>query len=68
MNKQVVVDIDGVLADFEGAFVKTFGDDRRELESLEARYPSRSRSINEFVYDPHTYIHLEPIPLGRGVS
>lgn len=67
MNKQVVVDIDGVLADFEGAFVKTFGDDRRELESLEARYPSRSRSINEFVYDPHTYIHLEPIPLGLAI-
>ena len=64
MNKQIVVDIDGVLADFEGAFVKTFGDNRRELESLEARYPSRLRSINDFINDPHTYINLEPIELG----
>lgn len=67
MNRNVVVDIDGVLADFEGRFVQEFGDERRELESLESRYPSRAITINSFVHDPATYKNLEPIPLGLSV-
>ena len=69
MNKNVVVDIDGVLADFEGEFVRIFGDDRRELESLESRYPNpnKARSINQFVNNPRTYQKLEPISLGIAI-
>jgi hypothetical protein len=67
MNKNVVVDIDGVLADFEGKFVQTFGDERRELESLESRYPNRIHSIRGFVNDMNTYTYLDPIPLGLSI-
>ena len=67
MNKYVVVDIDGVLADFEGEFVRTFGDDRRELESLESRYPNSGNRISQFVNDPRTYQKLEPISLGIAI-
>lgn len=64
MNKEVVVDIDGVLADFEGQFVKVFGAERRELESLEGRYPKQAREIDRYVNDPFIYRNLQPIPLG----
>lgn len=67
MNKNVVVDIDGVLADFEGEFVRTFGDDRRELESLESRYPSQGHKINQFVNNPTTYANLKSISLGLSI-
>lgn len=67
MNRDVVVDIDGVLADFEGEFVRTFGDDRRELESLESRYPNSGSRISQFVNDPLTYRNLKPIPLGMAI-
>lgn len=67
MNKNVVVDVDGVIADFEGEFIRTFGDDRRELESLESRYPSRGAEINRFVNNPATYKTLQPIPLGLSI-
>ncbi len=67
MNRDVVVDIDGVLADFEGEFVRTFGDDRRELESLESRYPNSGSRISQFVNNPLTYKNLKPISLGLAV-
>lgn len=67
MNKNVVVDIDGVLADFEGLFIQKFGEERRELESLESRYPTMGISINRFVNHPETYKYLEPIPLGLSI-
>lgn len=58
----IAVDIDGVLANFEGAFCEAFGYDNRELYSLEARYPNVDPElIKEFVSNPETYKDLEPI-------
>jgi hypothetical protein len=64
MNRKVVVDIDGVLADFEWAFCQQFGDERRELVSLQSRYPAHARKITEFINDEHVYGGLEPIRFG----
>ena len=64
MNRKVVVDIDGVLADFEWAFCQMFGDERRELVSLQSRYPAQARKITEFINDGHVYRDLEPIRFG----
>lgn len=64
MNKRVVVDIDGVLADFEGAFCEEFGYDRRELVSLESRYPAQARKINKFINNGFVYKNLKPLELG----
>lgn len=60
----VVVDIDGVLADFEGAFCDEFGDERRELVSLESRYPMQARKINVFINNGFVYKNLKPLELG----
>jgi hypothetical protein len=67
MSSCVVVDIDGVLADFEGAFCEKFGWERRELVSLESRYPSRTREINKFINDGEVYKNLKPIKLGMEI-
>jgi len=67
MNKKVVVDIDGVLADFEGAFCQEFGYDRRELVSLESRYPNKARAIGRFIEDLFSYQDLAPLELGMQI-
>lgn len=67
MNRKVVVDMDGVLADFEGAFCLEFGYDKRELVSLEARYPNKARSIVKFINDGFVYANLNPIQLGLDI-
>jgi len=67
MNKKVVVDIDGVLANFEGAFCEKFGYERRELVSLESRYPNKARDINKFLNDGFVYKNLKPIQLGLDI-
>lgn len=67
MNKNVVVDIDGVLADFEGAFCAEFGDERRELVSLQSRYPARARAITNFINDGFVYKDLKPILFGMDI-
>ena len=67
MNNKVVVDIDGVLANFEKAFCQTFGYDRRELVSLQSRYPNKARQITEFINDWTVYPNLEPIQLGLDI-
>lgn len=67
MNKNVVVDIDGVLANFEFAFCEKFGNERRELVSLQSRYPSEARKITEFINDGFMYKDLEPIQLGLDI-
>jgi hypothetical protein len=64
MNNRVVVDIDGVLANFEKAFCQEFGWERREMVSLESRYPAQSRAISQFVEDLFSYQDLELLPLG----
>lgn len=67
MNKKVVVDIDGVLADFEGAFCSVFGSERREFVSLQSRYPAQARQITEFINDGFVYENLKPILLGQDI-
>ena len=67
MNRKVVVDVDGVLADFEGAFCDVFGYERRELVSLESRYPSQTRKIVEFINDPFVYKELRPLQIGLDI-
>lgn len=64
MNRKIVVDVDGVLADFEGAFCEEFGYERRELVSLESRYPSQARQINKFLNNGFVYENLKPLELG----
>ena len=59
----VVLDIDGVLADFEGASVQHFGPCDRSIYSLEERYPNLPKSvIADFVNDPLVYASLAPTP------
>lgn len=58
----IMVDIDGVLADFEGKFCDDFGGDNRHLYSLEDRYPNLDRDlIAEYVKNPDNYVDLAPI-------
>ncbi len=68
MNRKIILDIDGVLADFEGAFCEEFGYDRRELVSLESRYPNQARRINKFINDGFVYKNLKPIQLGLDIA
>ena len=57
----IAIDIDGVLANFEGEFCDRFGDDNRHLVSLSARYPDVDKDlIDEFSNDPNTYADLVP--------
>lgn len=61
-RQTVLVDMDGVIADFEGAFCDAFGYENRELASLTARYPQvPSDLIEEFVNTPSNYADLLPI-------
>jgi hypothetical protein len=64
MKKKVVVDIDGVLADFEGAFCAEFGSKNRHMEKLGERYPRNQIAIADFLSDPFVYENLKPISLG----
>lgn len=58
----IAVDIDGVLANFEGKFCEDFGDENRHLYSLEDRYPQLDpQLIREYVSNPENYRDLEPI-------
>ena len=67
-NNRVVLDMDGVLADFEGKFCEVFGYDHRELIKLEERYPDRANEIKEFTNSSETYQSLEPIGLGLKIA
>jgi len=58
----IMVDIDGVIADFEGKFCEDFGDDNRHLYKLESRYPNLDPGlIREYVGNPENYVDLAPI-------
>lgn len=58
----IVVDIDGVLADFESKFCEDFGTDNRHLYSLTARYPKIDPDIiKEYISNPDNYKDLSPI-------
>lgn len=61
-KKLAILDIDGVLCDFESKFCEDFGSKNRHLYSLEARYPEvHSEKIREWVKDPENYADLSPI-------
>ena len=67
MNKMlyrgsIMVDVDGVLADFEGRFCQDFGSDNRHLYCLEDRYPKVDPElIREYATNPENYKDLAPI-------
>lgn len=70
MNKriEVVVDIDGVLADFEGHFCEIFGSENRHVVNLQQRYPHlKSSVVSSFVQDCDTYRYLDPIQVGLDI-
>lgn len=61
-RKSIAVDIDGVLADFEGEFCERFGSNNRHLSELELRYPDVDKSvISEFVDSETVYANLTPM-------
>lgn len=61
-NKTLAIDIDGVLADFEGEFCDRFGTDNRWYADLPSRYPRVDPElIDEFINSPATYKDLAPI-------
>lgn len=63
-NNHVVLDMDGVLADFEGSFCEEFGDANRFIVSLEERYPSKKDYIYYFSTFADTYVNLKCLPIG----
>jgi hypothetical protein len=61
-DKTIAIDIDGVLADFEGEFCDKFGTANRELANLHKRYPKVDPDlIDEFINSPNSYKDLAPI-------
>ena len=68
MTKKVVLDMDGVLADFEGAFCKVFGDSHRDRVSLESRYPQEHYRIRNFVLSSMTYAGLDILSIGERIA
>jgi len=68
MNKSVILDMDGVLADFEGAFCEEFGYNSRHLTSIEERYPEYEDDIELFVLSSATYDKLDVVPLGMKIA
>lgn len=65
---KIVLDIDGCIANFERAFCKEFGYNRRYFVNLEKRYPNKVKEIRRFVQDSRIYANLELIPLGREIA
>jgi len=58
----IVVDIDGVIADFESQFCNAFVHENRDMYSLEDRYPKTDPElIREYVANPENYKDLAPI-------
>ena len=57
-----VIDIDGVIANFESAFCDAFGNRNRHLYKLEERYPHLHPDlIAEWVNSEDNYVNLSPI-------
>jgi FMN phosphatase YigB (HAD superfamily) len=67
MNKLAILDIDGVLADFEARFCAVFGNEHREKCSIQERYPKMKNEIDRFVFQSNTYRNLSVIPLGERI-
>lgn len=58
---EIVLDIDGVLANFEKAACDYFGPCDRTLYSLTARWPTRAADVAAFCNDPETYANLSMV-------
>ncbi len=67
-NRTVVLDMDGGLADFEGAFCEQYGDQNRGMVSLTNRYPQWTMGITQFIQDPFTYKELKPLRIGLEIA
>lgn len=68
MRKDVVLDCDGVLFDFEGLFGKTFGWEKQDIVCLESRYPDKAYEIDLFVLSSKTYEQLDVLDLGVRIA
>jgi len=66
--RDIVLDLDGVCADFEGAFCKKFGWDNREFVKLERRYPECEEEIGWFSQASKTYRDLEVMDVGARIA
>ncbi len=64
----VVLDMDGVIADFEDFYCHRFGHENRHLVNLAERHPSRAKQIEAFVNDKATYLMLLPEPVGVEIA
>jgi uncharacterized HAD superfamily protein len=64
----VVMDIDGVMADYEHEFCQAFGYDHRNLVDLAARYVSRYAEAKEWLDDRNVYKNLLPIFPGLDIN
>jgi len=63
MTQELILDLDGCLADFDGASVQHFGPCDRSFYGMQERYPNLPKSeIDAFVNDPLVYASLTPIP------
>lgn len=67
-SNNVVLDIDGVLADFEKFFCQKFGNKNRHLVSLEARYPAFWDFVRVFIDMASTYENLDIVPIGVQIA
>jgi phosphoglycolate phosphatase-like HAD superfamily hydrolase len=63
----IVIDCDGVLADFESYFCWKFGWEKRDRVQLDKRYPKERKNIEKFIKSKYTYKSLAPIQLGLDV-
>lgn len=64
----VMLDIDGVIANFEGYFCRQFGSNNRHLVSLYERYPGKETEIDNFVNNKATYYMLTPEFVGMDIA
>lgn len=64
----VVLDCDGVLFDFEGAFCERFGWENRHLYKLEERYPEYADNITLFSEITSTYERLDIVEMGVKIA
>lgn len=65
---EIALDIDGVIADFEGYACHTFGNKNRHLSSLYERYPGKETEIDNFLNNRATYYMLTPEPVGIQIA
>jgi Uncharacterized conserved protein len=58
---KIMIDLDGVAANFSGASIEKFGPCNPKIYNLEKRWPDRIEEIRQFVQAPQTYEKLKAI-------